>query len=69
MTIRKTVKMVLDGDTFQTYRKIRGSNFIRIAGKHARIHGHKTGNNQSAIRKQNPIPPISRQGAIFSRAA
>lgn len=35
MTIRRTVKRVLDGDTFQTCRKIRGSNYVRIAGKNA----------------------------------
>lgn len=32
--IRK-VKKVIDGDTFQTYTKVNGSNFIRIAGKNA----------------------------------
>jgi len=31
MTIRRTVKRVLDGDTFQTYRKINGSNYVRLA--------------------------------------
>ena len=35
MTIRRTVKRVLDGDTFQTYRKVNGSNFVRIANKNA----------------------------------
>jgi len=35
MTIRRTVKRVLDGDTFQTYRKVNGSNFVRLAGVHA----------------------------------
>ena len=35
MTIRRTVKRVLDGDTFQTYTKVRGSNYVRIAGKNA----------------------------------
>jgi endonuclease YncB( thermonuclease family) len=35
MTIRRTVKRVIDGDTFETYRKVNGSNFIRIAGKNA----------------------------------
>ncbi|MFA5992487.1 MAG: hypothetical protein WC796_02145 [Candidatus Pacearchaeota archaeon] len=35
MTIRRTVKKVLDGDTFQTYRKVNGSNYIRLAGKNA----------------------------------
>ena len=35
MTIRRTVKKVLDGDTFQTYRKVRGSNYVRLAGVNA----------------------------------
>ncbi len=35
MTIRRTVKRVLDGDTFQTYRKVNGSNYVRIAGVNA----------------------------------
>ncbi len=35
MTIRRTVKQVIDGDTFQTYRKVNGSNFIRLAGLYA----------------------------------
>ncbi len=35
MTIKRTVKRVLDGDTFQTYRKINGSNYVRIAGVNA----------------------------------
>ena len=32
MTTRRTVKRVLDGDTFQTYRKIQGTDRVRIAG-------------------------------------
>ena len=35
MTIRRTVKRVLDGDTIQTYRKVNGSNYIRLAGVNA----------------------------------
>ena len=35
MTIRRTVKRVIDGDTFQTYRKIGGSNYVRLAGVNA----------------------------------
>ncbi len=35
MTIYRKVKRVLDGDTFQTYRKVNGSNFVRIANKNA----------------------------------
>ncbi len=32
MTIRRKIKKVVDGDTFQTYRKIRGTDYVRIAG-------------------------------------
>ena len=35
MTIKRTVKRVIDGDTFQTYRKVNGSNYVRIAGKNS----------------------------------
>ena len=35
MTIKRTVKRVIDGDTFQTYTKVNGSNYIRIANKNA----------------------------------
>lgn len=35
MTIRRTVKRVIDGDTFQTYRKVNGSNYVRLAGVNA----------------------------------
>lgn len=35
MTMRRTVKRVIDGDTFQTYRKVNGSNYVRLAGINA----------------------------------
>jgi len=35
MTMRRTIRRVIDGDTVQTYRKVRGSNFIRLAGVNA----------------------------------
>jgi endonuclease YncB( thermonuclease family) len=35
MTIYRKVKRVLDGDTFQTYRKVNGSNYVRLAGVNA----------------------------------
>jgi len=35
MTIRRKIKKVIDGDTIQTYTKINGSNYVRIAGKNA----------------------------------
>jgi len=35
MTTYRKVKKVIDGDTFQTYTKVNGSNYIRIANKNA----------------------------------
>ena len=35
MTTYRKVKRVLDGDTFQTYRKVNGSNYVRLAGVNA----------------------------------
>ena len=32
MVMHRKVKRVIDKDTFETHRKINGSNFIRIAG-------------------------------------
>jgi len=54
MTIRRTVKSVVDGDTFQTYRKVNGSNFIRIAGKHA-PERHQFGGRESTTRLKKQI--------------
>jgi len=54
MTIRRTVKRVLDGDTFQTYRKVNGSNFVRIAGKYA-PEKHQFGGRESTARLKRQI--------------
>ena len=43
MTIRRKVKKVIDGDTFQTHTKVKGSNFIRIAGKNSPEKNHAGG--------------------------
>jgi len=45
---------VLDGDTFQTYRKVNGSNFVRIAGKHA-PEKHQFGGRESAAKLKRQI--------------
>jgi len=34
MVIHRKVKRVIDKDTFETYTKVDGSNFVRIAGMH-----------------------------------
>jgi len=39
MTIRRKIKRAVDGDTLETYRKTRGTNFIRIAGINAPERG------------------------------
>ena len=54
MTIRRTVKRVLDGDTFQTYRKVRGSNYVRIAGKNA-PEKYQSGGRESTARLKRQI--------------
>jgi len=35
MTIRRKVKKVHDGDTFELHHKLRGTRFVRIANKNA----------------------------------
>ena len=54
MTIRRTVKRVLDGDTFETYRKVNGSNFVRIAEKDA-LERHQFGGSQATARLKKQI--------------
>jgi len=54
MTIRRKVKKVIDGDTFQTCTKVNGSNYIRIAGKHA-PEKHQFGGEQSTQKLKRKI--------------
>ena len=54
MTIKRTVKRVIDGDTFQTYRKVNGSNYIRLAGVNA-PELHQFGSIQAKNRLRNQI--------------
>ena len=54
MVIHRKVKRVLDGDTFQTYRKVKNSNFIRIAGKHA-PERHQFGGRDATNRLKRQI--------------
>ncbi|MBU2612760.1 MAG: hypothetical protein KKB62_03505 [Nanoarchaeota archaeon] len=54
MTIRRKVKKVIDGDTFQTHTKVNGSNFVRIAGKNA-PEKHQFGGPQATRRLKNQI--------------
>lgn len=41
MTIRRKIKRAIDGDTFEVKTKIRGTNYIRIAGMDAPEKGEK----------------------------
>ena len=70
MTIRRKVKKVIDGDTFQTYTKVRGSNYIRIAGKNA-PEKHQFGGKQSTqkLKKQiqGKVVTLKPVGRSYSR--
>jgi endonuclease YncB( thermonuclease family) len=47
--MRRKVKKVLDGDTFQTHRKVNGSNIVRLANYNApekNQHGGKRATNR-----------------------
>ena len=70
MTIRRTVKRVVDGDTFQTYRKVNGSNYVRIAEKNA-PERHQFGGSQatSNLRRQIQGKTVTLQpvGRSYSR--
>ncbi len=70
MTIRRTVKRVLDGDTFQTHRKVNGSNYIRIANSTA-PERYQFGGRQATqrLRKQIQGKTVTLQpvGRSYSR--
>jgi len=66
MTIRRTVKRVIDGDTFEVARKIQGTNRIRIAGLNA-PNSNQKGYSKATNRlrrligsKQVTIVPVGR---------
>ena len=41
MTIHRKVRRAVDGDTLEVYRKVRGTNFIRITGTDAPERGER----------------------------
>lgn len=41
MTTRRKIKRVIDGDTFETHTNVRGTNYIRIAGKNSPEKGQQ----------------------------
>ena len=70
MTIRRTVKRVIDGDTFQTYRKVNGSNYIRLAGVNAPEKWQFGGKQATAnLRReiQSKIVTLQPVGRSYSR--
>ncbi len=54
MTIHRKVKRVIDGDAFQTYRKVQGSDRIRIAEINA-PEKNQFGGKQATARLRNQI--------------
>jgi len=52
--MRRKVKKVIDGDTFQTHTKVNGSNFVRIAGKNA-PEKHQFGGRQATQKLKRQI--------------
>ncbi len=54
MTTYRKVKRVIDGDTFQTYTKVNGSNYVRIANKNA-PEKYQFGGNQATQRLRRQI--------------
>ena len=70
MTIRRKVKRVIDGDTFQTHTKVRGSNYVRIAGIHA-PESNQPGGRQATQRLkkhiQGKIVTLKPVGRSYSR--
>jgi len=66
MTIKRTVKKVIDWDTFQTYRKVNGSNYVRLAGINAPEKYQLGGREATAKLKKQiqgkivTLPPVGR---------
>lgn len=54
MQMRRKVKKVIDGDTFQTHRKVNGSNIVRLAGYNA-PEKHHFGGKQATNRLRGLI--------------
>lgn len=66
MVIHRKVKRVIDGDTFETHRKIQGTNRVRIANMNA-PERHQRGGSQAtnSLRRQIQgktvtLQPVSR---------
>ena len=70
MTIRRKVKRVIDKDTFQTYRKIQGTDRVRIAGMHGaelNTASGKTQRDQMKRKIQGKIVTLQPVGRSYGR--
>jgi len=70
MTIKRKVKRVIDGDTFETHTKIKGTNFVRIARKHApelNQFGGKQARDKLKRQIQGKVVTLQPVGRSYSR--
>ena len=70
MTIYRKVKKVIDGDTFQTYTKVIGRNFVRIAEKDSpELHqfGGYTARNKLRRQIQGKVVTLQPVGRSYNR--
>lgn len=70
MIIRRKVKRIIDGDTFQTHTKVGGSNFIRIAEKNApeiNARGGKQARDKLKRQIQGKVVTLQPVGRSYSR--
>jgi len=68
--MRRKVKKVIDGDTFQTHTKVSGSNYIRIAGKNAperNQSGGKQATNQLKRQIHGKVVTVQPVGRSYGR--
>ena len=69
MTIRRKIKRVIDGDTFQTYRKIQGTDRVRLANVNAPERGQKGYNTakQRLNKYKDKTVTITLKGRSYGR--
>jgi len=70
MTIRRKVEKVIDGDTFKVVRSIKGSRFVRIAGKHSPEKGqfgYKSAKNKLKRQIQGKTVTLQPVGKSYGR--
>tara|TARA_Y100000310_G_C20586634_1_gene765758 strand:+ start:206 stop:454 length:249 start_codon:yes stop_codon:yes gene_type:complete len=69
MTIRRKIKRVVDGDTFETHTKLRGTNYIRIAGKNSPEKGERGySREKNALKKlEGETVTLNPRGRSYNR--